>query len=56
MPESPWWTVKQTADYFQCSEAHVRRMIARGDLKAKRVGQRLVRVHRDSLSLAGGAR
>ncbi len=38
-----FWTIKQLADRWQCSEKKVRRVIAKGDLVAHRFG-RLVRV------------
>ena len=38
-----FWTIKQLADRWQCSEKKVQRMIAKGDLIAHRFG-RLVRV------------
>lgn len=38
-PESiPFYTVKQVAERWQCSEKTVRRLIARGDLIAHRLG------------------
>ena len=38
-----FWTIKQLADRWQCSERKVQRVIAKGDLIAHRFG-RLVRV------------
>ena len=37
-------TIKQTAEYLQCSTDTVRRMIARGELKASRFGPRMIRI------------
>lgn len=38
------WTVQDTANYLACSQDTVRRMIARGELKAYRYGPRLIRI------------
>jgi excisionase family DNA binding protein len=40
------------ADYYSCSERHVRRMIASGELAAFRVGKRLLRIRVDDLDAA----
>lgn len=37
-------TIAQAADFLQCSQDTVRRMIARGELPAYRYGGRLVRI------------
>lgn len=50
----PWVTISQTALYLSISERTTRRLIASGDLKAKRIGKRLLRIDRASvLALAG---
>lgn len=46
-------TIQQTADYLNISTKTVRRYIADGKLKAKRVGPRLIRVERESLLALG---
>lgn len=38
------WTIQEAADYLSVNRETVRRMIARGDLKAHRVGPRLIRI------------
>ena len=56
----PFVTLKRTAKHLDISERTARRLIASGDLKAVRIGKRLLRVERESLlALArpvGGAR
>jgi excisionase family DNA binding protein len=42
-------TIKQVADYYQLDPKTIRRMIAHGKLKARRVGERSIRVDRESL-------
>ncbi|MGO4445079.1 helix-turn-helix domain-containing protein [Mycobacterium sp. 2YAF39] len=44
-----WVTIKQAAEYYQISERTVRKMISIGDLKAKRIGPKTIRIERDSL-------
>ena len=38
------WSIQEAADYLGVNRETVRRWIARGDLKAHRVGPRLVRI------------
>ncbi|MCW2513579.1 MAG: hypothetical protein JWR11_2621 [Mycobacterium sp.] len=42
-------TIQQSADFLNVSQKTIRRYIASGQLKAKRVGPRLIRVDRESL-------
>jgi excisionase family DNA binding protein len=44
-----WVTIKQAAEYYRLDPKTIRRMIARSKLKARRVGERSIRVDRDSL-------
>jgi excisionase family DNA binding protein len=44
-----WVTIKQAAEYYQLDPKTIRRMIAHGKLKARRVGERSIRVDRESL-------
>lgn len=44
-----WVTIKQAAEYYQISERTVRKMISIGDLKAKRIGPKTIRIERGSL-------
>lgn len=44
----PFYTIKQIAKRWQCSEKTVRRMIERGDLVAHRLGSQL-RISADDL-------
>ena len=37
-------TIAQAAKWLQCSEITIRRMIARGELRAYRYGQRAIRI------------
>lgn len=46
-------TIPTTSAYLNTSDRTVRRMIARGDLEAVRVGPRLIRVKRTSLEALG---
>ncbi|MCV7548663.1 helix-turn-helix domain-containing protein [Micrococcus luteus] len=41
---APRWTIAETAEYLGASTNTVRRMIARGDLRAYRYGPRLIRI------------
>lgn len=45
-------TISAAADELGCSHDTVRRMIARGDLRAYRVGARLIRIRRMDLERA----
>nr|WP_272950907.1 helix-turn-helix domain-containing protein [Agrobacterium vitis] len=48
-------TPAMLAERWQCSERHVRNMIARGDIPAFRLGGKLVRIkHEDVLKFEGG--
>ena len=46
-------TVQAAADYYNVSTKTIRRMIARGDIYAERIGPRLIRVDLASLESAG---
>lgn len=52
----PWLSMGEVAAYFGVSERSVRRMIAAGELDAKRIGKRLLRVPRASVLALAGAR
>jgi excisionase family DNA binding protein len=48
---SPWLTLKQAADTAQCGQRLLRRAIAKGQLRAARIGGRGdIRIHRDWLT------
>ncbi|WP_198957230.1 helix-turn-helix domain-containing protein [Mycobacterium lehmannii] len=51
-----WLTIKQAAAYYQISQHTVRKMISIGDLKAKRIGPKMIRIERDSLLELGDQR
>jgi excisionase family DNA binding protein len=44
-----WVTIKQAAEYYQLDPKTIRRMITQDKLKARRVGERSIRVDRESL-------
>lgn len=44
-----WGTLADLADELRCSVRTGRRMIARGDIYAERVGPRMIRVDLDSI-------
>jgi excisionase family DNA binding protein len=46
-------TVERAAYLMDCSKDTVRRMIARGELRARRMGPRLLRIEADSIREAG---
>lgn len=48
-----WITIPEAAEIRAVSRQTIRRMIARGELEAERVGPRLIRVKRSSLDNAG---
>lgn len=48
-----WVAPSRVADHLGVSEKTVRRLIASGDLEARRMGKRLIRVSRDSLLALG---
>ena len=48
-----WGSIAETATRLGVSEKTVRRMIARGEVTAKRFGPRLIRVRLDLLEDAG---
>jgi excisionase family DNA binding protein len=48
--ETPWLSMRESAEYLGCAERTIRAYIARGNLKASRVpGSRLVRIKRADL-------
>ena len=53
MPAPNFETVNQTAEILGVNPRTVRRMIARGEIQARRVGPRLIRVNLDSLNDVG---
>ncbi|MGW9184830.1 helix-turn-helix domain-containing protein [Agromyces sp. NPDC055661] len=48
-----WLTIPEAAAIRAVSRQTIRRMIARGELEAERIGPRLIRVKRSSLDEAG---
>lgn len=55
MPTSSpnWGTIQDAADYYKVNPRTIRRMITRGDIAAKRIGARIIRVDLTSLDQAG---
>ncbi|GFG49462.1 excisionase [Mycolicibacterium agri] len=49
----PWISIRKAAVYLDVSDKTVRRMVRRGDLKARRIGGRLIRIERESLLAHG---
>lgn len=41
---TPQLTIAQAAEWLQCSPYTIRRMIARGEVRAYRYGQRVIRI------------
>lgn len=52
----PSVSTQATAEYYQISGRTVRKMISIGDLKAKRIGPKTIRIDRDSLLELGDRR
>lgn len=48
-----WVTIPEAAEQLQVSINTIRRMLANGDLKAYKVGKRLVRIEAASLTRPG---
>ncbi|WP_100814366.1 helix-turn-helix domain-containing protein [Microbacterium lacus] len=48
-----WGTLQAAAAAFQIHERTLRRMIARGEIEARRFGPRLIRVNLASIEAAG---
>lgn len=48
LPPNP--TITQTAEFFGVDDKTIRRWIAQGRLKAYRVGPRLIRIDRESIT------
>lgn len=48
LPPNP--TISQTAEFFAVDEKTIRRWIAQGRLTAYRVGPRLIRINRESIT------
>ncbi|CVN88463.1 helix-turn-helix domain-containing protein [Micrococcus luteus] len=48
-PKSPGYSIAEFADILNVGPSTVRRMIARGDLKAYRYGPRIIRIPADEL-------
>lgn len=44
-----WVTINQAAEYLGADRETIRRMISRGDLRARKYGQRFIRVSLASL-------
>lgn len=59
-PSTGWGTIPQAAEHYQLSTDSIRRMIARGEIEAKRFGPRLIRVNLASIEASarpiGGAK
>ena len=45
-----WYSVTEVALRLGISERRVWKMLSQGELKAHRMGQKLVRIHRDEIS------
>lgn len=43
-PKDSLWSIADAAEYLGCSTDTIRRMISRGELKAYRYAQRLIRI------------
>lgn len=48
-----WVTMQDAADIMKVDTSTIRRWIARGDIRARRFGPRLIRVDRSTLFTAG---
>ncbi|MCT2041926.1 helix-turn-helix domain-containing protein [Pseudoclavibacter alba] len=48
-----WVTIPTAADCLKVSTKTIRRMIARGEIEARRIGPRLIRVRMDKLDSLG---
>ena len=48
-----WVTMKQAAEHYQLSTRTVRRLISDGQLKARRIGTKTIRIDRESLLKLG---
>lgn len=53
MHESNWGTMEEAARYLGVSAKTIRRMITRGEIRAKKFGPRTIRVDMDSLEQSG---
>lgn len=51
--ERQWGTIADAAYYLGVSEKTIRRMITRGDVRANRVGPRMIRVDMFELARVG---
>lgn len=49
----PWVTIREAAEHLSISEASTRRMVSRGELEARRIGKRNLRISRQSLETVG---
>lgn len=49
---NPLLSLDQVAEILSCSRDTVRRMIARGEVPATRIGQRLIRIRQSDLNRA----
>ena len=48
-----WYSIKEAADYIGVNAYTIRRMIDRGELKARRFSQRVIRISARDLARAG---
>jgi excisionase family DNA binding protein len=45
-----WLTIRQSANHVGCHQNTIRNLINRGELKASRIGLRLIRISADDLA------
>lgn len=48
-----WGTIAEAAEWIGVNPRTIRRMISRGELEARRIGPRLIRVRMDKLDSLG---
>lgn len=48
--QSEWISISETAVRLSCSDKTVRRMVARGELEARKFGKRMVRINAASIA------
>ena len=48
-----WYSIKEAADYYGVNPWTIRKMIDRGELKARRISDRVIRINARDLTKAG---
>ena len=48
-----WYSIREAADYYGVNPWTIRKMIDKGELKARRISERVIRINARDLAKAG---